>query len=162
MTRTRGLTLSSDGYLLRDGARFVPIGVNYWPGSCGVEMWQRWPEAEMQHDLDVLGALGLNSIRFFLRWQDFEPEAETYDPLMFGRLSRFLAWCDERDLYAQPSLFVGWMSGGIFWPPWKQGRNLFADSFMVERSVTFARRATEFGFPASVRAQRPLQRGLKK
>ena len=143
MTQTQDLTLGADGYFCQNGTRFVPVGVNYWPGSCGVEMWQRWPEAEMQHDLDVLRALGLNSIRFFLRWQDFEPQAGEYDPLMFERLSRFLAWCGERDLYAQPSLFVGWMSGGIFWPPWKQGRNLFADPFLVEHSVALARRATE-------------------
>ena len=62
---------------------------------------------------------------------------------MFDRLAQFLGWCAERGLYAQPSLFVGWMSGGTFWPEWKAGRNLFADPFMVERSAAFARRAAE-------------------
>ena len=79
-----------------------------------MEMWQRWPAAEIQHDLDVLVSLGLDSVRFFLRWQDFEPQAGQYEPRMFDRLAQFLAWCAERDLYAQPSLFVGWMSGASF------------------------------------------------
>jgi hypothetical protein len=143
MPQPPGLTLNTDGYFCLDGARFVPVGVNYWPGSCGVEMWRRWPAAEIQHDLEVLRSLGLNSIRFFLRWQDFEPEPGEYRALMFERLAQLLTWCGQRGLYAQPSLFVGWMSGGIFWPLWKEDRNLFADPFMVERSVAFARRATE-------------------
>ena len=33
---------------------------------------------------------------------------------MFKRLAQMLTWCAERGLYAQPSLFVGWMSGGVF------------------------------------------------
>jgi hypothetical protein len=143
MPKNSDLVLDADGYFSLDGELFVPVGVNYWPGSCGVEMWRRWPETEIQHDLEVLRSLGLNSIRFFLRWQDFEPDPGEYEPSMWQRLAQFLTWCAERGLYAQPSLFVGWMSGGIFWPHWKEGRNLFADPFMVERSAAFARRATE-------------------
>ncbi|MBN1584187.1 MAG: cellulase family glycosylhydrolase [Anaerolineae bacterium] len=143
------LTINPNGYFSRGGKRFVPVGVNYWPGSCGVEMWQRWPEQEIQHDLDVLLALKLNSIRFFLRWQDFEPQPGEYETTMFDRLAQFLTWCRERNLYAQPSLFVGWMSGGIFWPEWKGQRNLFDDPFMVERSAAFARRCAEVIAPFS-------------
>jgi hypothetical protein len=141
MADSSGLVIDDRGYFSLGGRRFVPAGVNYWPGSCGVEMWARWPEGEIQHDLDVLASLGLNSIRFFLRWQDFEPEAGQYNLLMFERLAQFLAWCGQRRLWAQPSLFVGWMSGGIFWPAWKAGRNVFADPFMVKRAAAFARKA---------------------
>jgi hypothetical protein len=106
-------------------------------------MWQCWPEAEMQHDLDVVRVLGFNCVRFFLRWQDFEPWPGRYEPLMFARLAQFLRWCAERDLLAHPSLFVGWMSGGTFWPRWREERNVFADPFMVERAAAFAARAAE-------------------
>lgn len=143
MSQVPHLTLDSRGYFCLDGKRLIPVGVNYWPGSCGVEMWQRWPEGEMQHDLDVIRALGLNSIRFFLRWQDFEPQPGEYESRMFERLAQFLGWCAEREIYAQPSLFVGWMSGGVFWPRWKEERNLFSDPWVVERSAAFARRAAE-------------------
>jgi hypothetical protein len=158
MAGRRGMFLESDGYWRLDGKRFVPVGVNYWPGSCGVEMWQAWPEDEIRHDLEVIRSLGLNSIRFFLRWQDFEPAPGTYAPEMLERLAQFLAWCCERKLYAQPSLFVGWMSGGIFWPEWKGQRNLFADPWMVERSTAFARRAAEVIAP--FHGDRPRQRDL--
>ena len=138
-----GFTLDAQGYFVRGGARVVPIGVNYWPASCGVEMWQAWPEDEIRHDLDVVRELGLNCVRFFLRWQEFEPEADGYDAAAFARLERLMGFFRERDLLAQPSLFVGFMSGGTFWPPWKGGRNLFADAGMVARSAAFARRAAQ-------------------
>jgi len=139
----RIFALDGQGYFQRHGQRVIPVGVNYWPGSCGVEMWQAWPEDEIRHDLDVLKDLGLNTIRFFLRWQDFEPEAEEYDTKQFQRLGQLLGWCRERELLVHPSLFVGWMSGGIFWPKWRAERNLFSDPFMIERSTSFARKATE-------------------
>ena len=141
MADKEGLVIGSDGYFSLAGQRFVPVGANYWPGSCGVEQWQRWPVDEMQRDLDLVVCLGFNSVRFFLRWQDFEPQAGQYEPVMFERLTQFLTWCAERDLYAHPSLFVGWMSGGTFWPEWKGERNLFADPFMVVRAAAFARQA---------------------
>lgn len=141
MNNDTHLSLDPDGYFSLNGRRFVPVGVNYWPGSCGVEMWQAWPAAEMQHDLDVIQGLGLNTVRFFLRWQDFEPQPGTFKTVMFERLAEFLGWCGERGLWAHPSLFVGWMSGGVFWPAWKEERNLFADPWMVERSVQFAHKA---------------------
>jgi hypothetical protein len=145
MSDSSGLVIDSSGYYAHTatGERFFPIGVNYWPASCGVELWPHWPEAEIRHDLDLLVSLGLNSIRFFLRWQDFEPEPGQYDPKRFEQLAQMLTWCAERGLYAQPSLFVGWMSGGVFWPKWKAGRNLFADPVMLERSMAFAWRAAE-------------------
>lgn len=137
------IQLDSQGYFTRNGQRFVPVGVNYWPASVGVEMWTRWPADEIKRDLDLIPKLGLNCVRFFLRWQDFEPEAGHYDPLMFERLDHFLGWCGERGILAHPSLFVGFMSGSVYWPRWVQGRNLFAETELHERSARFAEHATK-------------------
>jgi len=140
MPETPGLVLDEHGYFSLAGKRFVPVGVNYWPASCGVELWSLWPAEEIQRDLDLVKSLGLNCVRFFLRWQDFEPEVGQYDKVMFDRLAQFLTWCAERGIFAQPSLFVGRMSGGVFWPRWRRERNVFGDMFMVERSAAFARK----------------------
>jgi hypothetical protein len=141
MFNSSGLVLDTQGYFSRNNQRFVPVGVNYWPASCGVEMWKAWPAAEIQHDLDIVSRLGLNSIRFFLRWQDFEPDAGHYETVMFERLAQFLGWCRDRQLFAQPSLFVGWMSGQAFWPGWCANRNLFADPVMLEHAIAFTLQA---------------------
>ncbi len=135
------ISLAENGYFTRGQAPFIPVGVNYWPGSSGVEMWARWSPDEIQHDLDVIARLGLNAVRFFLRWPDFEPLPEQYDPIHFEHLSEMLGWCRQRGLAAQPSLFVGFMSGGYFWPAWRQGRNVFSDPEMLARAAGFARHA---------------------
>lgn len=104
-------------------------------------MWLDWPEREIKRDLDLMRKLGLNCVRFFLRWQDFEPRAGRYTAKSFRRFAQFLAWCEERDLLVQPSLMVGWMSGGIFWPDWKGERNLFSDALMRRHAMAFATKA---------------------
>ncbi len=146
--------LDSQGYFTKHGRRVMPVGVNYWPASCGVEMWLDWPEAEIKRDLDSIKSLGLNCVRFFLRWQDFEPRCGHYQARSFSRLARFLSWCRDRDLMTQPSLMVGWMSGGIFWPGWKGPRNLFTDPLMRRRAGAFATRAAQVcgRFPGQVLA----------
>ena len=126
------------GYFQRGGKQFVPVGVNYWPGSSGVEMWKHWAPAEIKADLALVSSLGLNTVRFFLRWEDFEPEAGKIDPIMLDRLAAVMDALRENGLYAHPSLFVGWMSGGVFWPEWVKGRNIFSDPDLVERSAQFA------------------------
>jgi hypothetical protein len=133
--------LDSSGYWTHGAKAFWPVGFNYWPQSAGVEMWRRWPEREMLADLRAMRALGFNSLRFFLRWQDFEPRPGRYAAKMEARLRRFLGWCDEAGLWAHPTVFVGWMSGGIFWPEWKAARNLYADPFLRRRSLAFVARA---------------------
>src|SRR5690606_7270933 len=52
--------LDAAGYFTRGGERIVPVGVNYWPASCGVEMWRAWPATEIQRDLEITRTLGLN------------------------------------------------------------------------------------------------------
>lgn len=135
--------MTGDGYFARGNERIIPYGVNYWPSSCGVEMWQVWPEQEILHDLDTMKSIGLNCIRFFIRWEDFEPTLEEYDAAMFKKLSLLMTWCGERELLMQPTLFVGWMSGGIFWPEWKKKSNLFSDRLMRERSFSLARQSSK-------------------
>ncbi len=132
------ISLGADGYFRQDTDVFVPFGVNYWPTSTGTALWREWPAEEIQRDLDTVVRLGMNTVRFFLLWQDFEPEVGQFDPVCFDRLKTFVGWCAERGILAHPTVFVGWMSGSTFFPPWKQGRNLYTDPVVRERSVLFA------------------------
>lgn len=140
---TSPFSLDAQGYFRLDGRPIFPVGVNYWPASCGVEMWPDWPATEIQADLQLIRRLGLNSVRFFVRWQDFEPSPGAYDPSAFERFETFLEWCRREQLWVQPTYFVGWMSGGIFWPAWKGERNLFADPFLRDRAFALAERLAQ-------------------
>lgn len=137
------LHLDPQGYFHDGQKRIIPVGANYWPASCGVEMWVQWPAEEIRHDIATLKKLGLNCIRFFLRWQDFEPQPGAYNDANFDKLRQVLRWCRDYGVWAHPSLFVGFMSGGLFWPKWKGDRNLYADPEVAAASARFARRATE-------------------
>jgi hypothetical protein len=141
MPTSAPLTLDQEGHFRCAQQRVFLAGVNYWPASSGLRMWNNWSETEIAADLDLIRTLGLNAIRFFLRWQDFEPTEGRYDERQFARLEWLLRECANRGLWAQPSLFVGWMSGGIFWPDWKRGRNLYTDPELRQRAAEFARRA---------------------
>lgn len=134
------LRLGPDGYFHQpDGQRVVLVGANYWPAGSGVAMWQDWPADQIQHDLDLLIAHGLNSLRFFLLWPDVHPEPDTFTPAVLDRLDQLLGWCTQRCIYTQPTLFTGFMSGGLFWPAWKAGRSLYEPGPMRVQSVRFAR-----------------------
>jgi len=137
------VTLSPSGYFLRGGRHVLPVGVNYWPASCGVEMWAQWPEEEIKADLDCVASLGLNCVRFFLRWPDFEPRLGVYNPVMFDRLRALTGWCAERGLLAHPALVTGFMSGGHFWPEGKGSRNLYSDPEISARACQFCHHAAE-------------------
>ncbi|MBI4025877.1 MAG: cellulase family glycosylhydrolase [Verrucomicrobia bacterium] len=132
--------MDAQGYFLRNGQRFWPVGCNYTSASCGARIWQTWPEAEIRADLAGMKRFGFNTLRFFILWEDFEPEPGRYDPRVERRLQQFCQWCGECGICPHPSLFVGWMSGGIFWPPWKGRRNLFENAEVIERSLAFAQR----------------------
>ncbi len=134
-------TLDSEGYFQHDGKRVIPVGVNYWPASSGVEMWAQWNPEEIKRDLDIVRENGLNCIRFFLRWPDFEPTFGNYNEAMFDRLRDFLGWCREREILAHPSLIVGFMSGGFFWPADKGPRNLYADPIVRTASAAYCAKA---------------------
>lgn len=127
------IALDAAGGFVRDGRPIVPCGVNYWPASCGTDMLAAWPADEIRRDLDLVRGLRLNAVRFFLRWDHVEPELGAFDPLAFERLRSLLGWCAERDLLANPCLFVGFMSGGHFWPRGKGARSMYADPALIGR-----------------------------
>jgi endo-1,4-beta-mannosidase len=135
-------TLSPEGYFQRDGQRFIPVGANYWPASCGLQMWTKWPEDEIRRDLDLVKKLGLNTLRLIMLWHEFEPEAGCYSEQTFSRLEKILGWIEERDLVSHPALIVGWVNG-VLWPEWKKDRNLFEDDEMALRSTNFASHAAK-------------------
>ncbi len=119
------------------GQPVYPIGVNYWPRRTAVEMWTNWDPERISADLQEIRALGLNTVRFFLRTADFADANGSIDPKALEKLDTFLALCREHGLYALPSFFVGHMSGMNFPIPWEQGRDFYTDPEVLARSRRF-------------------------
>ena len=144
----------------KDGA--FAIGCNYWASHAGMYMWRRWDAACVKDDLKALKALGMNALRVFPLWPDFQPLerlaggagvtrgwAQRGGPLQNDAcldeemVRRFRFLCDEADalgLRLVVGLITGWMSGRVFVPPAFDGVNVLTDPDAIEWQVRFVRR----------------------
>ena len=99
------------------------LGVNYWPRSSAVAMWRRFDAGEIRDDFAHVAALGLDTVRFFVRWDDFAPRADVVDTAMLDRLVTVVDAAHGAGLRAMPTLFCGHMSGVNFLPAWALDRS---------------------------------------
>jgi endo-1,4-beta-mannosidase len=98
------------------------LGVNYWPRRSAMAMWRRFDPGEIGEDFARIAGLGLDAVRFFLRWDDFQPRPDTIDPLMLQRLETVVGLAAEAGLRTMPTLFCGHMSGVNWLPAWSLDR----------------------------------------
>ena len=141
------------------------VGCNYWGSKAGVHMWREcdWDEAAVEKDIAALAANGVELIRVFPTWSEFQPliremkfqgksglvmregtEEEIFDPLWLdpGAMARFGALCDIAERHGVSllvSLVTGWMSGRLFAPRIVENKNLIADPEAVMWEGRFAR-----------------------
>ena len=94
------------------------LGINYWPRRSAMHMWQRFDPGEIADDMARLATLGFDTVRFFLRWADFQPEQHRMDRTMLARLERVMELIAAVGLRAMPTLFCGHMSGVNWLPSW--------------------------------------------
>ncbi|MEU7576105.1 cellulase family glycosylhydrolase [Streptomyces sp. NPDC041068] len=134
---SRGRATFAEGALYRDGHAFVSVGVNYHPSPTGCDYWREWDGARLDDDFRRMAAAGLNTVRVFVFWADFEPKEGVYDPAMTGRLRELARTAALHGLYCLPSLLTIWMNGQRFDPPWREGRDLWRDADMRERERAF-------------------------
>ncbi len=94
------------------------LGVNYWPRRSAMYMWQRFDLGEIREDMARIRGLGLHVVRFFLRWDDFQPAPDTLDDAMLRRFDAMMQTIADAGLRAMPTLFCGHMSGVNWLPAW--------------------------------------------
>jgi hypothetical protein len=149
--------------LTRPG-RFV-VGCNYWASHAGTRMWSDWRPAAVEADFRRLSRAGLQVLRVFPLWPDFQPLKALYsgggapyelrlgeEPLPddeLGRagvsaqaVARFAKLADlagKHGLRLVVGLVTGWMSGRLFVPPAFEGRNVLTDPAAIMWQVRFVR-----------------------
>jgi len=99
------------------------VGVNYWPRRSALAMWRRFDPGEIAEDFARIAALGLDGVRFFLRWDAFAPEPQRVDPAMLERLDALLGFAADAGLRTIPVLFCGHMCGVNWLPAWSLDRD---------------------------------------
>jgi hypothetical protein len=128
------------GRLLRDGRPFTVLGVNYHPSRAGCRIWADWDPAAIREDFAAIASSGLNAVRLFLFWRDFQPRADEVDETAIERLREVVTLAAEHGLACLLSLFTIWMNGQRLDPAWRRGRSLWRNPAMMEIEERYARR----------------------
>ncbi len=126
--------------LLIDGRPW--LGANFWSRAGGPLMWRGYDPGLIGQELEVLRAHGMNLTRSFFYWPDFMPEPDRVDEEMVARYADFLDRHVEQGMRTIPTFLVGHMSGENWDPPWRGGRDLYTDVWLVARQAWFVREMT--------------------
>ena len=100
------------------------LGVNYWPRRTAFAMWRRFDAGEVREDFARIAGLGLDAVRLFLRWDDFQPQPDMVDSVMLDRLETVATIAADVGLQTMPTLFCGHMAGVNFLPTWSLHRGI--------------------------------------
>jgi len=87
--------------------------------------------SEVATDFARIAASGLDSVRVFLTWEDFQPSPDRVDRTMLDRLVVVADLAHESGLAVLPTLFTGHMSGVNWIPAWALGGSDGDDRFRV-------------------------------
>ncbi len=99
------------------GEPFI-MGLNYWPYRKGPYWWSDFDANEVREEFAHIRDLGLNMIRFFLTWDDFQPSPDTVDPACMENLVTVCDIAADYGLSLTPTFFCGFMSGTQWCPRW--------------------------------------------
>jgi hypothetical protein len=114
------------------------IGANFWSRAGGPRMWMQYRSDVVRQELEVLADHGCTVTRSFCYWSDFVPEPGHLDEQVAEHFADFLDAHAELGLETIPTFIVGHMSGENWDPPWRQGRDLYRDAWLVSQQAWFA------------------------
>ncbi len=122
--------------------------------------WTAFEPAEVAADFGRIAGCGLDSVRIFLTWGDFQPTPARVDSTMVDRLVSTLDAADTAGLAVMPTLFTGHMSGVNWIPSWALGEEAGDARFRVVSGgrVAASRLANWYSDPSILRAQSALAR----
>jgi endo-1,4-beta-mannosidase len=93
--------------------------------------WTEFDKAEVGADFERIAAVGFDSVRLFLTWENFQPAPTSVDTGMLDRLVTVADLAGRAGLAVMPTLFTGHMSGVNWIPPWALGGFDGDDRFRV-------------------------------
>jgi endo-1,4-beta-mannosidase len=100
-------------------------------------MWLQYRPDVVRQELEVLAEHGCTVTRSFCYWPDFVPEPEHLDEQALEHFTDFLDAHAELGLETIPTFIVGHMSGENWDPPWRHGRDLYRDVWLVSQQAWF-------------------------
>jgi len=140
------------------------IGCNYWSSKSAMYMWREWDESVVENDFKLLSENGINVLRVFPLWPDFQPITKLYGPngsfrygfkdgllpdtnagrcgideVMMQRFDGLIAIAKKYNLKLIVGLLTGWMSSQLFAPPALEGLNLLSSPEAIKWEIRFVK-----------------------
>ena len=100
------------------------LGVNYWPRKKAMYWWNNFDAGEVREEFAVIKEIGMNVVRLFLLWDDFQPEPDMVAKDKLDNLAVVADAAAENGLGIDMTFFTGHMSGPNWSPRWLLGGDL--------------------------------------
>mgnify|MGYP001037855051 FL=1 len=100
------------------------LGVNYWPRKKAMYWWSNFDAGEVREEFAVIREIGMNVVRLFLLWEDFQPEPDSVSKDALAHLTTVCDAAAENGLGIDMTFFTGHMSGPNWSPRWLLGGDL--------------------------------------
>src|SRR4051812_4025639 len=94
------------------------VGLTYWPRRTAFRWWQAFDRAETRDELAHIAALGCDTVRFCLRWEDFQPGQRRINSAALDALEQALDAAAEAGLRVVAALFPVAVGGALQLPAW--------------------------------------------
>jgi endo-1,4-beta-mannosidase len=94
------------------------LGANYWPAEKGVYWWREFEPSSGKRDFSLAAEYGLDLIRVFLLWEDFQPEINRISVKTLEDLVLVADLAQDRRIKILPVFFCGHMKGVNWLPSW--------------------------------------------
>ena len=137
------------------------IGCNYWASNSGTNMWKDFDIEIIKKDMHLMNSAGIDTIRVFPLWSDFQPIIPIYsqegvlnevrmngfnkltdggiDPVMLERFKILLDIAEVEGISVIVGLITGWMSGRLFIPLPLYNKNIIKDPLALMWQSRFVR-----------------------
>ncbi|MCB9450609.1 MAG: cellulase family glycosylhydrolase [Anaerolineaceae bacterium] len=94
------------------------LGVNYWPRRKAMYWWSDFDAGEVRDEFALIADLGMNVVRLFLLWDDWQPTPDTVSTECLKNLETVCDIAAEHGLGLDVTFFTGHMSGPNWSPGW--------------------------------------------
>ncbi|PMP77739.1 MAG: hypothetical protein C0183_17050 [Roseiflexus castenholzii] len=100
------------------------LGVTYWPRRAGPLLWQRYDRGAVREELAHIAAIGFDTVRFCVLWEDFQPGPERINGRAMRRLEHALDTAHAVGLRVVLALFPVALLGQLQVPSWANGPDI--------------------------------------
>jgi endo-1,4-beta-mannosidase len=94
------------------------LGVNYWPRRKAMYWWSDFDAAEVREEFAIIRSLGMDMVRIFLLWDDWQPTPDSVNEAALAHLETVADIAADHELKLNVTFFTGHMSGPNWAPGW--------------------------------------------